>query len=232
MAYLPRWEWAWQRVKENLGEAIAVGVLSLIVALGTGMNGVPAAIGAGVGGALLWAVIRFSWYASRLDAPLLVVDYEFVSAPASIAPRTKIRTIKLDYAEPEPEMVVISFEKATPMEYPTGQPSWCRCTVRNQGGKRLLSTQLIFDSEFFEGEYPTADHVRFKQSLRVLLPVIPVDERFEFYIMNVSGLNVRVTTPTIATVQLEGETHRRTARVQTSPADMPWSPGSTLTFYS
>src|ERR1051325_10774486 len=103
MAYLPRWEWAWQRVKENLGEAIAVGVLSLIVALGTGMNGVPAAIGAGVGGALLWAVIRFSWYASRLDAPLLVVDYEFVSAPASIAPRTKIRTIKLDYAEPEPE---------------------------------------------------------------------------------------------------------------------------------
>jgi hypothetical protein len=230
MAYLPRWEWAWQRVKEDLGEAIAVGVLSLIIALGAGMNGAPAAIGAGVGGALLWALIRFSWYAYRLDAPPLVVDYEFVSAPGSFSPGTKSRSIKLDYTEPEPDMVVISFEKTTPMEYRMARRSWCLCTVRNRGGKPLLSAHLVFDSEFFQGEYSTADNVRFKQSIRVLLPFIPVDDKFEFYIMNGSGLNVSVTTPTTAVVQLEGEPHSRTARVQTSPGGRP--SGSTLTFYT
>lgn len=177
MAYLPRWKWAWQRVKESLGEAIAVGVLSLIIALGAGTKGVLAAIAAGVGGALLWTLIRFSWYASRArivqesaqnaEAPPLLVDYEFVSAPSSVAAGTMIPTIKLDYTEPEPEMVVISFEKA-PMEYPMGAPSWCLCTVRSQGGKRLLNGQLVFESEFFEGEYATADNVRFTQSIGCL----------------------------------------------------------------
>lgn len=63
------------------------------------------------------------------------------------------------------------------------------------------------------------------------LPFINSDEKFEFYIMNVSGLNVSMTTPKTATVQLEGESHSRTARVYISPAGMPWPPGSTLTFY-
>jgi hypothetical protein len=259
MAYLPRWKWAWQRAKESLGEAVAVGVLSLILALGAGMQGEPA-IGAGVGGALVWTLIRFSWYASRAridqeraqvaelrkekirledkvsslaaEAPPLVVDYEFVSAPISAPTGTKIRSIKLDYTEPEPEMVVISFEKETPMEYRMGRPSWCLCTVRNQGGTRLLSGQLVFESEFFEGEYATADNVRFKQSIRVSLPFIHIDDKFEFYIMNVSGLNVSMTTPKTATVQIEGETHRRTARVHTSLAGMARPSGSTLTFYT
>jgi len=230
MAYLPRWEWAWQRVKEDLGEAIAVGVLSLIIALGAGMNGAPAAIGAGVGGALLWALIRFSWYAYRLDAPPLVVDYEFVSAPGPFPPGTKTRSIKLDYTEPEPDMVVISSEKTTPMEYRMARRSWCLCTVRNHGGQPVLNAHLVFDSEFFQGEYATADNVRFKQSIRVLLPFIPVDDKFEFYIMNGSGLNVSVTTPTTAVVQLEGEPHSRTARVHASPGGRP--SGSTLTFYT
>jgi hypothetical protein len=242
MAYLPRWGWAWQRVKESLGEAIAVGLLSLIIALGAGMQDEPAAIGVGVGGALLWTLIRFSWYASRArivqeraqtaEAPPLVIDYEFVSAPSSIPAGTKIRTLSLDYAEPEPEMVVISLENAAPMEYRMGRPSWCLCTVRNQGGRRLLSGQLVFESQFFEGEYPTPENVRFKQPIRVTLPFIPTDEKFEFYIKNVSGLNVSVTTPTTATVQLEGEPHSRTARVSASSAAMPWPSGSTLTFYT
>jgi hypothetical protein len=260
MAYLPRWEWAWQRVKENLGEAVAVGVLSLIIALGAGMNDEPAAIGVGVGGALLWSLIRFSWYASRArivqeraqlvehekentrleekisslaaEAPPLVVDYEFISAPTSVPAGTMIRTIKLDYTEPEPEMVVISFEKETPMEYRMGRPSWCLCTVRNQGGKRLLSGQLVFDSEFFEGEYVTVDNVRVEQSIRVSLPFIESGDTLEFYMMNVSGLNVRMTTPKTATIQLEGETHSRTARVHTSLAGMARPSGSTLTFYT
>jgi hypothetical protein len=230
MAYLPRWEWAWQRVKEDLGEAIAVGVLSLILALGVGMDGELAAIGAGVAGALLWALIRFSWYAYRLDAPPLVVDYEFVSAPGPFPAGTKIRSIKLDYTEPEPDMVVIGFEKTTPTEYRVARRSCCLCTVRNHGGQPVLSTNLVFDSEFFQGEYATADNVRFKQSIRVLLPFIPVDNKFGFYIVNGSGLNVSVTTPTTAIVQLEGERHSRTARVQASPGGRP--SGSTLTFYT
>src|SRR5690242_12294604 len=208
MAYLPRWEWAWQRVKEDLGEAIAVGVLSLIIALGAGVNGEPAA-GVGLGGALLWALIRFSWYAYRArivqeraqlaeleKVPPVVVDYEFVSVPGSTPAGTKVRSIKLDYTEPEPDMVVISFEKTTPMEYRMARRSWCLCTVRNHGGKPLLSVHLVFDSEFFQGEYVTPDNVRSKQSIRVLLPFIPVDDKFEFYVMNGSGLNVSVTTPT------------------------------------
>jgi hypothetical protein len=230
MAYLPRWQWAWQRVKEDLGEAIAVGVLSLIIALGVGMDGEPAAVGAGVGGALLWALIRFSWYAYRLDAPPLMVDYEFVSAPGPFPAGTKIRSMKLDYTEPEPDMVVISFEKTTPTEYRMARRSWCLCTVHNHGGQPVLSANLVFDSEFFQGEYATADNVRFKQSIRVLLPFIPVDDKFEFYIMNGSGLSVSVTTPTTAIVQLEGERHSRTARVQASPGGRP--SGSTLTFYT
>jgi hypothetical protein len=236
MAYLARWKWAWERVKESLGEAVAVGVLSLIIAAGAG-KGRPAAIGAGVGGALLWILIRFSWYAFRgrvvqEPAPSLVVDYEFGATPASVPAGTKIPGIKLDYAEPEPEMVAVSLEKATPVEHRIGRPLWCLCTVRNQGGKGLLSGQLIFESEFFEGEYPTVDNVRFEQSIRVSLPFIENGDTFEFYIMNVSGLNVSVTTPKTAVVQLEGETHSRTARVHTSPAGMAWPSGSTLTFYT
>ena len=156
--------------------------------------------------------------------------YEFVSVPRSIPAGTKVRSIKLDYSEPEPDMVVISFEKTTPMEYRRARRSWCLCTVRNHGGKPLLSAHLVFDSEFFQGEYVTADNVRFKQSIRVLLPFIPVDDKFEFYIMNGSGLNVSVTTPTTAVVQLEGEPHSRTARVHASPGGRP--SGSTLTFYT
>jgi hypothetical protein len=90
----------------------------------------------------------------------------------------------------------------------------------------------VFESEFFEGEYATADNVRFKQSIRVSLPFIHIDDKFEFYIMNVSGLNVSMTTPKTATVQIEGETHRRTARVHTSLAGMARPSGSTLTFYT
>jgi hypothetical protein len=103
----------------------------------------------------------------------------------------------------------------------------------NQGGKRLLSGELVFDAEFFEGgEYVTSDNLRFKQSIKVTLPFIHIDDKFEFYIENGSGLDVSMTVPKTATVQVEGETHTRTARVHTSAAGgMPWPLEKPLTFF-
>jgi hypothetical protein len=246
--YVSRTKWAWIRVREALWENAATAIAVVAAAYFGVREELKAAlvtlvIAAGV------TTVRYLYYflrarsvqmAERLtlverqldralrqiadltaEAPPLVVDFDIVWAPAALAAGSKHRLVQLDYSDPDPPLTVRTSEEASTPDYRMfGRPTYCRCTVRNHSGKRLLGGVLGFDVMFFQGEEPTKDSILYRQPVQVRFPFMPLDDAFEFDLFNQTGLAVGLGLPKTALVELEGESHQRVARVHASQASL------------